>query len=353
MKSSETKTSFDIQGLRVGESSPCFIIAEIAQAHDGSLGAAHAYIDAVAKTGVNAIKFQTHIANAESSPDEKFRINCFPQDASRFEYWKRMEFSLTQWRDLAMHALDKGLVFLSSPFSMEAVDLLDELDIAAWKIGSGETSNLPMLKKIAATGKPVLLSTGMSSWAEIDEAVSTVQSMNADFAIFQCTTSYPCPPEKIGLNLLGEFHARYDCPIGLSDHSGTIFPSLAAVPLGAKLIEIHTVFSKECFGPDANSSVTIGELGQLTQGVRFIESILHSPVDKDTQSMQLADVNRLFGKSLYIRRDLPKGHVLSMNDVSLKKPGTGIPAKRLNEVLGKTLTKSYQSNEQLRESDFE
>ena len=130
MKSSETKTSFDIQGLRVGESSPCFIIAEIAQAHDGSLGAAHAYIDAVAKVGANAIKFQTHIANAESSPDEKFRINCFPQDASRFEYWKRMEFSLTQWRDLAMHALDKGLVFLSSPFSMEAVDLLDELDIA-------------------------------------------------------------------------------------------------------------------------------------------------------------------------------------------------------------------------------
>jgi N-acetylneuraminate synthase len=128
---------------------------------------------------------------------------------------------------------------------------------------------------------------------------------------------------------------------------------LAVVPLGAKLIELHTVFSKECFGPDVNSSVTISELGQLVQGIRFIESILNSPIDKDQQSKQLADLSRLFGKSLYIRRDLPKGHVLSIDDVALKKPGTGIPAKRLNDVLGKKLTKSYQSNEQLREIDFE
>ena len=345
--------NFKIGNCLIGEGAPVFIIAEIAQAHDGSLGMAHAYIDAVAKTGANAIKFQTHIANAESSPDEKFRINCFPQDATRFDYWRRMEFSRVQWHDLAAHAMDKGLVFLSSPFSMEAVDLLDELDMAAWKIGSGETSNLPMLEKIAATGKPVLLSTGMSSWAEIDEAISTVRSMEADLAVFQCTTSYPCPPEKIGLNLLGEFQSKYDCPIGLSDHSGTIFPSLAAVPLGAKLIEIHTVFSKECFGPDVNSSVTIGELSHLIQGVRFIESILNCPIDKDEQSIQLSDLSRLFGKSIYIRRDLPKGHVLLADDVSLKKPGTGIPAKRLDDVLGKRLTRSYQSNEQLKETDFE
>ena len=344
---------FKIGNCLIGEAAPTFIIAEIAQAHDGSLGTAHAYIDAVAKTGVNAIKFQTHIANAESSPDEKFRINSFPQDATRFDYWKRMEFSRTQWRDLSAHALDKGLVFLSSPFSMEAVDLLNELDMAAWKIGSGETSNLPMLKKIAATGKPVLLSTGMSSWAEIDEAISTVRNMDADLAVFQCTTSYPCPPEKIGLNLLGEFRDRYDCPIGLSDHSGTIFPSLAAVPLGAKLIEVHTVFSKECFGPDVNSSVTISELGQLVQGVRFIESILKSPIDKDEQSIQLAELSRLFGKSLYTCRALPRGHALSIDDISLKKPGTGIPAKHLVHVMGKVLKKDYHANLQLKLEDLE
>ena len=346
-------TNFKIGNCLIGEAAPIFIIAEIAQAHDGSLGTAHAYIDAVAKTGASAIKFQTHIADAESSPDEKFRINCFPQDATRFDYWKRMEFSKAQWRDLSAHALDKGLVFLSSPFSMEAVNLLEELDMAAWKIGSGETSNLPMLEKIAKIGKPVLLSTGMSSWAEINEAISTVRSFDTDLAVFQCTTSYPCPPEKIGLNLIHEFQARYDCPIGLSDHSGTIFPSLAAVPLGAKLIEIHTVFSKDCFGPDVNSSVTIGELSQLVQGVRFIESILNSPIDKDEQSIQLAELSRLFGKSLYISRDLPKGHVLSIDDISLKKPGTGIPAKQLVHMMGKVLKKDYQENSQLKLEDLE
>ncbi len=314
---------------------------------------AHAYIDAVAKTGVNAIKFQTHIAEAESTPDEKFRINCFPQDATRFDYWKRMEFSRTQWHDLASHASEKGLVFLSSPFSMEAADLLEELGMAAWKIGSGETSNLPMLQRIAATGKPVLLSTGMSSWADIDEAISTVRDMGTDLAVFQCTTAYPCPPEKIGLNLISELQARYECPIGLSDHSGTIFPSLAAVTLGAKLIEIHTVFSKDCFGPDVSSSVTVTELGQLVQGVRFIESIINSPIDKDELSHQLTDLSRLFGKSLYTRRRLLKGHILSIDDISLKKPGTGIPSKDLVNVLGKVLTRDYQKNMQIKLGDLE
>jgi N-acetylneuraminate synthase len=347
------KKDFNLASDKVGQNHPCFIIAEIAQAHDGSLGMAHAYIDAVAKTGVNAIKFQTHIAEAESTPDEKFRINCFPQDATRFDYWKRMEFSRTQWHDLASHASDKGLVFLSSPFSTEAVDLLEELGMAAWKIGSGETSNLPLLQRIAATGKPVLLSTGMSSWADIDEAISTVRDMGTDLAVFQCTTSYPCPPEKIGLNLISELQARYECPIGLSDHSGTIFPSLAAVTLGAKLIEIHTVFSKDCFGPDVSSSVTITELGQLVQGVRFIESIINSPIDKDELSHQLTDLSRLFGKSLYTRRRLLKGHILSIDDISLKKPGTGIPSKDLANVLGKVLTRDYQENMQIKLGDLE
>lgn len=347
------RKEFALANQSIGANHPCFIIAEIAQAHDGSLGTAHAYIDAVAKTGANAIKFQTHIANAESSPDEKFRVNCFPQDATRFDYWRRMEFSKPQWSELMVHASDKGLVFLSSPFSMEAVDLLEELDVAAWKIGSGETSNLPMLKKIAETGKPVLLSTGMSSWAEIDEAISTVRGADSDLAIFQCTTSYPCPPEKVGLNLLGEFQARYECPVGLSDHSGTIFSSLAAIPLGAKIIEVHTVFSKECFGPDVNSSITIGELRQLVQGVRFVESILRAPINKDEQSSQLADLSRLFGKSLYTSRDLSIGHRLSLDDIALKKPGTGIPAKHLVDVVGRVLTKSYEVNSQLKSEDLE
>jgi len=168
--------SFTIGDRTIGSGYPCIVVAEIAQAHDGSLGAAHAYIDAVAKSGADGIKFQTHIAHAESTPQEQFRKKIFPQDASRYDYWKRMEFTPEQWLGLSSHARDKKLIFLSTPFSNEAVDLLVKLDIPAWKVGSGEIGNLPLIEKMALTGKPVLLSSGMSPWSELDAAVTCVES---------------------------------------------------------------------------------------------------------------------------------------------------------------------------------
>ena len=345
--------TFKIGNALVGDGCPAFIVAEIAQAHDGSLGAAHAYIDAVAKTGANAIKFQTHIANAESTRFEQFRVNGFPQDETRYDYWKRMEFSRIQWMGLARHASDKNLTFLSTPFSFEAVELLEDIGVQAWKIASGEVDNIPLIELVAKTNKPILLSTGMSSWASIDDSIHVINKHDCDYAVFQCTSSYPCPPEKIGLNLLAELASRYRCPVGLSDHSGTIFPSLAAVSLGAKLIEIHTVFSRECFGPDVSSSVTTNELANLVAGIRLIESAINSPVDKNAQAQEMGELNRLFGRSLYASRDLSVGEFITLNDISLKKPGTGIPAKRAKEFIGRRLRRSCLKDEQFRESDFD
>src|SRR5215467_9214956 len=145
-----------------GLSTQCCIVAEVAQAHDGSLGTAHAFIDACARAGADAIKFQTHIAAAESSPGEPWRIKFSRQDASRYDYWKRMEFTEEQWAGLALHAKERGLIFLSSPFSSEAMDLLDRLGMEAWKVGSGEIGNTPLIQRMAKTGKPVLLSSVMS-----------------------------------------------------------------------------------------------------------------------------------------------------------------------------------------------
>ena len=153
-----------------------FIIAEIAQAHNGSLAAAHRYIDALAKTGIDAIKFQTHIAEAESSIYEPFRIKFSNQDKTRFDYWKRMEFSLEQWKDLKQHCDDVGLEFMSSPFSNAAVDLLEQVGVKTYKIGSGEVSNFLLLEKIAQTGKPIILSSGMSSFEELDKTVAFLKS---------------------------------------------------------------------------------------------------------------------------------------------------------------------------------
>ncbi len=345
--------AFEIGGLPVGAGHPCFVVAEIGQAHDGSLGTAHAYIDAVAKTGVQAIKFQTHLAQAESTPDEPFRSRGFPQDATRQDYWRRMEFTPAQWKDLKAHAEDRNLQFLSSPFSMEAVALLREVGVPAWKVGSGETGNLPLLEYLGGLGQPVLLSTGMSSWQEIDAAVSVIRAQGGEVGVFQCTTAYPCPPERIGLNILAALRTRYDCPVGLSDHSGTIYPALAAVALGVHLIEVHTVFSRECFGPDTVASVTTAELKQLVEGVRMLETALGAPVDKDMQALQLEPLRRMFSKSLYVARNLPQGHRLAAGDLCLKKPGNGMPPSRLVQVMGKGLRRAYRVDELLEESDLE
>ena len=238
----------------------CSIIAEVAQTHDGSLGTAHAYIDAAARAGASAIKFQTHIADAESSPDEPWRIKFSRQDATRFDYWKRMEFTAEQWNGLAAHAREKNLLFLSSAFSVEAVELLKRVGVAAWKVGAGEVTNLPMIERMAQTGKPILLSSGLSTWSDLDQAAEVARRYGSELAIFQCTTAYPCPPEKVGLNVLSELRSRYRCPVGLSDHSGTIYAGLAAAALGASFIEVHITFSRECFGPDVPASVTVDEL---------------------------------------------------------------------------------------------
>ena len=238
--------------------SRCLIIAEVAQAHDGSLGTAHAYIDAAARAGADAVKFQTHIAAAESTPGEPWRVKFSLQDASRYEYWKRMEFTEEQWVGLKTHADQRGLKFISSPFSMEAVDLLERIGVAAWKVASGECTNAPLLRRMMTSGKPVLLSTGMSPLREIDTLVEQASDRHTDLTLLQCTSSYPCPPEKVGLNMIPFLRQRYGCKVGLSDHSGTIFPGLAGAAIGLDALEVHITFSRECFGPDVPASVTTG-----------------------------------------------------------------------------------------------
>ncbi|MCP4660815.1 MAG: N-acetylneuraminate synthase [bacterium] len=311
---------------------------------------AHAFIDAIADAGADAVKFQTHIAAAESTPDEPWRVRFGTQDASRYEYWKRMEFSEAQWRELMTHAEERGLVLLSSPFSCAAVDLLERLGIAAWKIASGELSNPAFLERIAATGKPVLLSTGMSPLSEIDAAVERLRAH--PLAVLQCTSAYPCPPEKIGLNMIPFFRQRFGCAVGLSDHSGTIYPGLAAATLGIEVLEVHVTLSREMFGPDVAVSVTTAELAQLAQGVRFIEAMRAHPVDKEELAREMAPLRRTFTKSLVARIDLPAGTVLSEEHLAAKKPGTGIAAERLGELLGRRLKTAIRRDQLLRFKDL-
>ena len=258
-------TGLSIAGRGVGPGNRALVIAEIAQAHDGSLGLAHAFIDAVADAGADAVKFQTHIAAAESTLDEPFRVRFTQQDATRFDYWRRMEFTPEEWQGLAAHARERGLIFLSSAFSVAAVDLLHDIGMPAWKIGSGEFASADLWRAMAETRAPILFSTGMSKRSEIADAVAMFRGLGLPFALMQCTSAYPTPLDAVGLNVIDELRREFACPVGLSDHSGSIFPGMAALARGANLLEVHVTFHRRMFGPDVPASVTFDELTLLCQ----------------------------------------------------------------------------------------
>jgi N,N'-diacetyllegionaminate synthase len=331
----------------------CVVVGEVAQTHDGSLGQAHAFIDAIADAGADAVKFQTHIASAESTPSEPWRVPFSRQDRTRYDYWKRMEFSFEQWNGLREHAEERGLWFLSSPFSLEAVEMLERVGVAAWKVASGEAGNDAMLDRMLSTGLPMLLSTGMSPLSEIDRAVARVRVAGVPLVLYQCTSAYPCPPEKVGLNLITLFRERYGCAVGLSDHSGTIYPGLAAATLAIASLEVHVTLSRGMFGPDVPVSLTPSELKQLVEGVRFIERMMDHPVDKDASAVELEGMRRLFTKSVVARTSLPAGTILREEHLAAKKPGTGIAAARLPRLVGARLKRNVTEDEQLREEDLE
>lgn len=329
-----------------------FVIAEIAQAHEGSLGIAHSYIDALATCGVDAVKFQTHIANAESSSFEQFRIPFSYEDKSRFDYWKRMEFTPEQWAGLKQHCEDKGVEFISSPFSVAAVELLEKLNVKQYKIGSGELTNYLMLDAIAQTGKPIILSSGMSDWAELDATIAFLKPYRNSLSILQCTTAYPTLPHQWGLSAISEMKTRYSLPIGFSDHSGDIFAPLAAVSLGAEMIEFHCAFDKSMFGPDTKASLTINQIHTLVKGIRQISDALQSHHAK-LDNTPFNELKILFGKSLAVNKSLKAGHVIQLSDLESKKPGDrGIPAKDYLSVVNKTLKVDKQQWDFLSNNDL-
>lgn len=349
----DDRATIVISGREIGQGRPAFIIAEVAQAHDGSLGTAHALIDIAADAGVDAIKFQTHIAAAESTLDEPFRVRFSAQDETRYAYWRRMEFAAEHWRGLADHARERDIVFLSSVFSLEAMRLMAENGMPAWKVGSGEIASSSLLEAMCETGAPILLSTGMSDWAEIEVAVARVRALGAPLALLQCTSRYPTPLDEVGLNVIDEMRARFGVPVGLSDHSGAPWPALAAMARGAALIEAHLTLHPKAFGPDVPASLTPEQLRTLVDARDAFATIDAHPVDKDALASELSSMRELFGKSLAPTRPLKRGEVLIRDMLTLKKPGHGIAANKIDTLLGRTLGRNASPDRLLRWEDLE
>lgn len=338
--------------VRLGKGERPLIIAEIAQAHDGSLGFAHSFVDLAADAGADVVKFQTHLASQESTFDETFRVPFSYEDQTRYDYWKRMEFTEEQWAGLAKHAKDRGILFSTSCFSVEAVRMMDRFDICSWKVGSGEVSSSDLLEAMIATGRPVLLSSGMSDIDTIKGVVALFQQNNTAFGIFQCTTRYPTCFEDVGLNVVDQYNDAFDCPIGLSDHSGSIWPSVAAISRGASMVEVHLAMNKSQFGPDTSSSIDSNELAKLVEARDAIHSMLSSPVIKEKTVADLQATKSLFGKSLALRQDLPAGAIITAADLTSKKPGTGISPEEKDNIVGKKLVRDASANRLLRAEDL-
>lgn len=336
----------------IGHGYPGFLIAEIAQAHDGSLGFAHSYIDVAHQAGANAVKFQVHIADAESTHDEEFRVNFSYEDLTRFDYWKRMEFTKDQWAGLKKHAESLGLVFFASVFSLDAAELMQRLDVDLWKISSGEIENAALAEKILSFKKPVLISTGMSTLETALHAAERFSSGGVATGLFQCTTQYPTPFTNIGLNVIDEIYSAFDGPVGLSDHSGSEYPSIAALARGADMIEVHLCFSKGQFGPDTKSSLTPKQFGRLRDARDSIHTMLTTPVDKSLAASEMSVTRFLFTQSLAPRRTLAKGHKVTAEDFTTKKPGTGIPARDLDKYIGRILARDVTPERLFRDDDF-
>ena len=327
--------------------SKVLIIAEVGSVHDGSFGNALKLAELAHKLGADAVKFQTHIADQETLPDAP-SPGYFSAE-NRFDYFTRTGFSLEQWKQLKGHCDEMGIEFISSPFSELAVQWLEEIGVSRFKIPSGEVTNLPMLEAINQLGRPTLLSSGMSNWQELDAAVAALDKV--DLTLMQCTSMYPCPNEKVGLNIINEMAQRYGKDVGFSDHTRQNYAAFAAVSLGAVCIEKHLTFSNSMYGSDAPLAAEPHIFSDMVQGVRAITEIIQHQIDKDDAS-DFADMKKIFEKSVVAAKDIKKGDQITANMLVYKKPGTGISAADYKSVIGKTAVSDIAADAIIQKTDI-
>lgn len=313
----------------VGEGRPCFIIAEAGINHNGDAALAAQLVDAAAEAGADAIKFQTHFPAHEMLRDG---ATASYVGESLFDLLTRTAISREDHVTLRDRAARKGIQFLSTPFSREAADFLETIGVEAFKTGSGELTNLPLQEHIARKGKPMIVSTGMSTPEEIDRTVQAIRAIGTPFALMHCTSTYPTPYEHVQLDVIPALRQTYGVPVGFSDHTLGSFMAFGAVGVGANLFEKHFTVSRSLPGPDQQGSMEPAELADVVRGIRAIEQARGAT--KQIQPGE-SDVRAMAHHSVVSLRDIPAGAVVAAADVWVKRPGTGIPARQLVDVVGR------------------
>lgn len=328
------------------------VIAELGNTHEGSVGLAKCMIKAATDAGADIVKLQTHIFSAESlasAPNPPYFSG-----ESRKNYFERTSFSSEQYLDLIAYSEEIGVELISSPFSVEAFEFLVDLGMNTIKIPSGEVSNHLLLNAVALCEVDVILSSGMSSYDELDEAVEILKGGQIkSLSLLQCTSEYPCPPESVGLEKISEYRKRYKVPVGFSDH--TLSESIPAISVyaGAEIVEKHFTLSKLAYGSDAKNSLEPIEFKKMVQYIREAEVLINCSVEKNASSEYLVDMKKIFEKSLVYSKGLSAGHTLTYEDFAAKKPGNGLSTKDYRELIGRTLVREVNHDELVQLSDVE
>ncbi len=331
--------------------SSVFVIAEAGVNHNGSIELAKKLIDVAADAGVDAVKFQTFKADnlvSKNADKAEYQKQTTDSAESQYEMIKKLELSVGAHHELMAYCKAKNIMFLSTPFDHDSIELLDSLGLEIFKIPSGEITNLPYLRKIGALGKKVVLSTGMSNLGEVEAAMNVLVSSGTnkeDITVLHATTEYPCPMEDVNLNAMRTMADAFGVNVGYSDHTNGIEVPIAAVAMGAKVIEKHFTIDKNMQGPDHKASLEPDELKAMLKAIRNIEKAvgdgIKRPSGSELKNMQIAR------KSIVAAKDIKKGDILSEQNLAVKRPGDGINPMKWDEVLGLCAARDYKVDEKI------
>ena len=336
------------------DTSKVFIIAEAGVNHNGSLDLAYQLIDVAKDAGADAVKFQTFKAeNVVSKLADKaeYQKKTTGSDKSQLGMIKELEISFDDFIKLKKYCDKKGIMFLSTPFDHQSIDFLYDL-VDIYKIPSGEIINYPYLKYITAKNKPIIMSTGMANLGEVEEAINTIRSVNSKvkISLLHCTTNYPTPYEEVNLKAMQTLAAAFKLPVGYSDHTLGIEVPVAAVAMGAKIIEKHFTLDKKLPGPDHKTSLEPNELNEMVKAIRNIEKALGDGIKKLNKSE--IEIMKVVRRSLITNRDIRAGKIIKESDIVIKRPGTGILPKFKEIIIGMRLANDIRQDEPFRWENF-
>ncbi len=344
----------EIAGRAVGTGAPVFVVAEAGVNHNGDLDLALRLVDIAAEAGADAVKFQTFSADSlvtGGARKAEYQQETTGAGESQRVMLRRLELGADAHARLQSRAAVRGLLFFSTPFDEGSADLLDALEVPLFKVPSGEVTNLPLLRHLAAKKRPIILSTGMATLAEVADAVATIRAAgDPPLAILHCLSAYPAPPNDVNLRAMDTLRAQFGCPIGFSDHTLGTEIALAAVARGAAIIEKHVTSDKALPGPDHRASLEPRELTEMIRAIRRVESSLGDGEKRPMPSeLDTRDVAR---RSLVAARPIGRGERLDRAMLSIKRPGTGIPPAQLERALGRAARRDLAADEVIRWEDL-